>query len=35
MPAKPARMSANPGYIMAVGKLVSSEMKPVTVGPRK
>ena len=35
LPAMPATISAIPGYINAVGRSVSSEMKPVTVGPRK
>jgi hypothetical protein len=35
LPAIPATIRAIPGYIKAVGRLVSSEIKPVMVGPRK
>ena len=35
LPAMPATISAIPGYINAVGRSVSSEINPVTVGPRK
>jgi hypothetical protein len=35
LPAIPAATSAIPGYMNAVGRFVSSEINPVTVGPRK